>query len=88
MKRPISGEHAAMSRRVRRRDGSVPDEGRHQRLSEAIRGYQKPSEAIRGYQKPSEAINGRQRSYSHQRSYSWAFGRVVSASRGERAYDA
>jgi len=60
----------------------------YQKPSEAIRSHQKPSEAIRGYQKPSEAINGRQRSYSHQRSYSWAFGCVVSASGGERAYDA
>ena len=56
MKRPISGEHAAMSRRVRRRDGSVPDEGRHQRQSEAIKGHQRPSEAIRGHQWSSKVL--------------------------------
>jgi len=49
------------SARGARRSGGVPDEGRTQDQSEAIRGNQWQSEAIRGNQRQSEAIRSNQK---------------------------
>ena len=54
-RRGVEGEAEGVAR------SSAPDEGGHQRSSEAIRGHQMSSVAIRGHQRPSEAIRGHQR---------------------------
>ena len=55
-RRGVEGEAEGVAR------SSAPDEGGHQRSSEAIRGHQRSSEVIRGHQRSSEAIRCHHRS--------------------------